>query len=311
MLASPHELYYFNEVCQTLNFSRASERLGISQPSLSQAIKRLELSIGTPLFLRVKTGVKLTKAGLQLHAHAHELLTLWERVKSESLASCNEVQGSITLGCHPTVARHILPSLLPEFVRSYPHLELVLVHDLSRKIVEGVINLSIDVGIVVNPVQHPGIILSKLYPDEVGFWQANHDDWSFERGGTIICDPALMQTQQMLATLREQGRVNYRLLTSSNLDVIASLVASGTGIGILPYSVVRTVRSALKSVPDTPSYKDQIYLAYRPEQRDIMALKELIKAIKTTIKQLHGGELETNSLRPLPPKFHKHNLETS
>ena len=286
MLASPTELYYFNEVCNTLNFSRASERLGISQPSLSQAMKRLEVFIGTPLFLRVKTGVKLTKSGCQLHAHTNALLTLWERVKAESLASCHEVQGNLTLGCHPTVARHILPLLLPSFVAAYPHLEIALVHDLSRKILEGVVNLSIDIGIVVNPVRHPGIILKKLYDDEVGFWQANDYQWSFETGGMIICDPALMQTQQILATLREQGRVNYRLLTSSNLDVIASLVASGTGIGILPYSVVRMFPTALKPVPNMPCYQDEIYLAYRPEQRDIMALKVLIEAIKETIKQL-------------------------
>ncbi len=286
MLASPTELYYFNEVCHTLNFSRASERLGISQPSLSQAIKRLETFIGTPLFLRVKTGVKLTKAGCQLHAHTNALLTLWERVKAESLASCQEVQGSLTLGCHPTVARYILPLLLPDFVAAYPHLEMTLVHDLSRKIVEGVINLSIDIGIVVNPVRHPGIILKKLYDDEVSFWQASNYQWSFEACGTIICDPALMQTQQLLATLREQGQSNYRLLTSSNLDVIASLVASGTGIGILPHSVVKMVQTTLKPVSNMPCYQDEIYLAYRPEQRDIMALKVLIKAITRTIKQL-------------------------
>ncbi len=286
MLASPTELYYFNEVCHTLNFSRASERLGISQPSLSLAIKRLETFIGTPLFLRIKTGVKLTKAGRQLHTHSHALLTLWERVKAESLASCQEVQGSITLGCHPTVARHILPQLLPDFFAAYPHVEIALVHDLSRKIVEGVINLSIDVGIVVNPVRHPGIILKKLYDDEVGFWQVNGYQCSWEQGGIIICDPALMQTQQILTTLREQGRSNYRLLTSSNLDVIASLVSSGTGIGILPHSVVKMTQEVLIPVSNMPCYHDEIYLAYRPEQRDIMVLKVLIKAITQTIKQL-------------------------
>ncbi len=294
MLVSPTELYYFNEICQTLNLSRASERLGISQPSLSQALKRLESFIGTPLFIRVKTGVKLTKAGSQLHKHTNALLTLWERVKSESLASCQEVQGNLTLGCHPTIARHILPSLLPNFVAEYPHLEIVLVHDLSRKIVEGVINLAIDVGIVVNPIKHPGIILQKLYDDEVGFWQASHFQWSFETGGMIICDLELIQTQQMLTTLREQGRVNFKLLTSTNLDVIASLVASGTGIGILPKSVIKMIQPVLKPVPNMPFYHDQIYLAYRPEQRDIMALKVLINGIKDAIKQLLLNDPETN-----------------
>lgn len=293
MLVSPTELYYFNEVCNTLNFSRAAERLGISQPSLSQAIKRLETFIGTPLFLRVKTGVKLTKAGCQLHTHTHELLTLWERVKSESLASCQEVQGQITVGCHSSVAKNILPFLLPKFLATYPHLEINLIHDLSRKIVEGVINLSIDLGIVVNPIQHPGIILHKLYEDEVSLWQANDSNWSFTTGGTLICDPNLTQSQHILDTLRQQGKSNYTLLTSNNLDVIASLVTKGTGIGILPFSVVKPLTSLLKPVPLSPTYHDEIYLAYRPEQRHIKALKELMQAIKNTVKQPLVNDLET------------------
>lgn len=68
MLASPHDLTYFIELSGTLNFSRASERIGISQPSLSAAIKRLEHAIGTPLFLRGKNGVTLTPAGKRLFA---------------------------------------------------------------------------------------------------------------------------------------------------------------------------------------------------------------------------------------------------
>lgn len=286
MLVSPTELYYFNELCHTLNFSRAAERLGISQPTLSQAVKRLEQLIGTPLFLRIKTGVKLTKAGSPLLAHAEELLVLWERVKAQSLASCEEVQGRLTLGCHPTIARHILPLLLPQFVAEYPHLEIALVHDLSRKILEGVINLSIDVGLVANPVRHPGIILQKLYDDRVGFWQANGYQWSFATGITIICDPDLVQTQHVLNTLRDQGHKNFRLLTSSNLDVIASLVAAKTGIGILPSTMVNGGNYNLQPLSNLPGYDDELYLAYRPEQRDIMALKKFIASVKETIKRV-------------------------
>ena len=62
MVPSAAELEYFLEVSSTLNLSRASERLGISQPSLSLAIKRLEQSVGTELFIRHKHGVTLTQA---------------------------------------------------------------------------------------------------------------------------------------------------------------------------------------------------------------------------------------------------------
>ena len=77
-MASQAELRYFIEVANSLNLSRASERLGISQPSLSVAIKRLEGSIGTELLIRQKRGVVLTQAGKQLLAHAKQLLQYFD-----------------------------------------------------------------------------------------------------------------------------------------------------------------------------------------------------------------------------------------
>src|SRR3990167_8816805 len=110
MLPSAAELEYFLEVSSTLNLSRASERLGISQPSLSLAVKRLEQSVGNSLFVRHKQGVTLTQAGKQLVLHARQLLQYWENTKSQALASQQEVQGYFTLGCHATIAIYMLRS---------------------------------------------------------------------------------------------------------------------------------------------------------------------------------------------------------
>src|SRR3990167_34136 len=147
MVASANELIYFIELANTLNFSRAAERIGISQPSLSVAIKRLECTIGAELFIRNKNGVALTQAGKRLLSHAKQLLQLWDTVKSASLASHHEVQGCIVIGCHPSVALYSLYKFLPSLLADYPKLEVQLKHDLSRKILEGIVNLSIDVGI--------------------------------------------------------------------------------------------------------------------------------------------------------------------
>src|SRR3990167_1169865 len=104
MTPSPSDLSYFIEVANMSNLSRASEALGISQPSLTLAMQRLEQTVGAPLLVRHKRGVTLTKAGEQLLAHARDLMQRWENIKSEALASMHEVQGAISLGCHPTVA---------------------------------------------------------------------------------------------------------------------------------------------------------------------------------------------------------------
>ncbi len=118
-------------------------------------------------------GVTLTQAGKRLLAHARQLQQLWDTVKSESLASHHEVQGCISLGCHPSVALYSLHKFLPLLFSSYPKLEIRLTHDLSRKILEGVINLSIDIGIIVNPVKHPDLVIHKLYDDKVTLWHTS------------------------------------------------------------------------------------------------------------------------------------------
>jgi LysR family transcriptional regulator, cell division regulator len=288
MIPSPHELIYFIELANTLNFSRASERIGISQPSLSSAIKRLERTIGTELFIRGKNGVVLTQAGKRLLSHSKQLLQLWDTVKSESLASHHEVQGSILLGCHPSVALYSLHRFLPTLFSKYPKLEIQLKHDLSRKIVEGIINLSIDIGIIVNPVKHDDLIIKKLYDDKVTLWHttdANNTNQNIHSGDVvIICDPELTQTQWLLKRLHKVGVHYRRLIASNNLEVIANLTAHGAGIGILPTSVARSnYLSKLKPLPKMPSYHDEICLAYRHENRDIKAVQVIVNAIKKSI----------------------------
>ncbi|MFZ2315641.1 MAG: LysR family transcriptional regulator [Gammaproteobacteria bacterium] len=280
MLASPHDLSYFVELSSTLNFSRASERIGISQPSLSVAIKRLEQAIGTELFIRSKNGVTLTQAGKRLLSHTKQLLQLWDSVKTESLASHFEVQGNFTFGCHQSVALHMLPAFLPELLRKYPKLEIQLKHDLSRKMLEGIINLSIDIGIIVNPIKHPDLVIHKLYTDKVTFWQSTKKTVSRDQTEqAIICDPNMTQTEWLLKKISKTTMP--RLITSSSLEVIASLTANQAGIGILPASVATFLYpKLLMPVPNMPSYQDEICLVYRHENRHIKAIQVIIEAIK-------------------------------
>lgn len=285
MTATPNELKYFIELAHTLNFSRASERIGISQPSLSLAIKRLEEAIGAELLIRGKNGAHLTQAGKRLYKHAAQLLQLWDTVKSECLASHQEVKGMVSLGCHPSVGLISLPGCIPELIVKYPHLELKFRHDLSRHILEEIINYSVDIGIIVNPVRHPDIVIHKLCEDRVTLWRTktvNHPGLDIRSGKAIIlCDPELVQTQSILKKMHKCGYHYGRLITGNNLEVIAQLTAAGTGIGILP-GLVATPFSLnnLEPVPKMPFFKDEIYLVFRHENRNIMAVRAVIEFIK-------------------------------
>lgn len=290
MLPSPAELQYFLEVSSTLNLTRASERLGISQPSLSLAIKRLEQSVGTPLFIRHKNGVTLTVAGKQLLLHTKQLLQYWENTKSQALASHQEVQGYFTLGCHSTIAIHIVSGFLADLLENHPKLEVHLKHDISRRITEQVINLSIDIGIVVNPLKHPDLVIRKLCEDEITFWVGSGKreiQDSRSKQAVILCDPDLTQTQYLLKKGRKVGIAPERVMTMNSLEVVANLTANGSGIGILPARVAQAMYpKILKRIPKAPVYLDEICLIYRNENRNVQAIQTMINIIKRFFKEL-------------------------
>jgi len=286
MLPSSAELTYFLEVSSSLNLSRASERLGISQPSLSLAIKRLELSVGTALFVRHKHGVTLTQAGKQLVLHTRQLMQFWEQTKSAALASRQDIQGQFTLGCASSVALYLMSDFLPNLLELHPRLDIQLKHNISRKITEQVINLSIDVGIVINPLKHPDLIIKKLGHDEVTLWvgegERNIQRLNSEQA-VIICEPELTQTQFVLKELRKAGQLSRRVLTTNSVEVVANLTANGCGFGILPACVARFMYpDRLKRVPDAPVYSDDICLIYRNENRQVQAIQTIVDAIKTS-----------------------------
>src|SRR3989344_4434341 len=281
-MISPDDLQYFMEVSNTLNLSRASERLGISQPSLSAAMQRLERFTGTALLVRHKKGVTLTSAGKQLLIHAKQLQEYWEIVQSRLLLANEELQGRFTMGCPASIALSYLSKILPDLLEHHKKLEIELKHDNSRKILESILDSSIDIGLIVNPVKHPQLIMQKLCEDETAFWhlQDKKKIQSFRSGEAIlICDPALIQVQALLKRLDKKGMRYARMLGTHNLEVIADLTAQGGGIGILPTSLAKRF-GKLKKIANTPTYPDEIYLVYRPENRTVKAIQTIASAIK-------------------------------
>lgn len=279
------DITYFMEVAETLNVSRAAERLGITQPSLSSAIKRLEHSIGTELLIRNRTGVQLTKAGKELAAKGRLLILNWEQLRSEVSKRKNAICGEYVIGCHPSVGLYTLPHFLAELMQAHPDLEINLTHDLSRKITEGVISFEIDFGIVVNPFRHSDLVIKELCTDEVQFWTAKHSSPTQDiksDQAILICDHELTQAQSLIADLQKEKIKFRRIIHSGNLEIIANLTAAGVGIGILPKRVATRITSyGLKPAsPKMPVFKDKICLIYRADMQRTQAAQIIIKAIR-------------------------------
>lgn len=280
------DLHYFAEVCDCLSLTRASERLGITQPSLSVSMKRLEQSIGMPLFIRHKHGVHLTQSGKQLRKHNQQLLQLWENIKNKAYNAQHLIEGRYTIGCHPSVAMYELPSVLPALLQKHPKLDLNVVQGLSRHITEQVISLKCDVGIVVNPIRHPDLIIIKLREDKVAFWHNLSDKALCRDEQTLLYDPALAQSTELIKRLKRKKGISFtRFIESSNLEMLTLLAAKKAGIAILPTCVVNANSpKPLKKLSVVPDYKDEVCLIFRNENRFVKSIQIIVDAFKLKIE---------------------------
>lgn len=283
------DITYFLEVAETKNISRAAERLGITQPSLSTAIQRLESSIDTQLLIRSRSGVQLTKAGKEFLGRGRMLLLNWDQIKADIHKNNTSVSGEFVIGCHPSVALYTLPHFLPNILQQYPNLDIKLEHDLSRKITEAVISYSIDFGIVVNPVKHPDLVIRELCTDDVMFWTASKPSKTQDLESdncVLICDTNLIQVQKLLNGATKKKQSFRRVIQSSNLEVITELTASGAGIGILPARVATRLPSQkLKPLKGSlPVFKDHICVVYRADSQKSKGAQEILASIKKSIR---------------------------
>lgn len=269
MATSLDDLKYFITISETLNVTRASERAGVSQPTMSYAIQRLEKELGGKLLIRLKNGVQLTKFGKDLTSQARKIILEWE--KARLLTSGDSFNGKYTLGVHPSVALYTLEHFIMSLKEDYPQIAFRLSHDLSRKITEKVINWELDFGIVVNPVKHPDLIIKELCQDKVSLFGAT------KKNSILVYDDNLNQTDYVLKKIRSQYTFETDL-TSDNLEVVAKLAAIGYGAGILPERVANQYEN-LKCLTPEIYFKDRICLIYRHEKHQDPTSKKVIEYI--------------------------------
>ncbi|MBG9795594.1 LysR family transcriptional regulator [Paenibacillus dendritiformis] len=126
------QLYYFVTVADQLSYSKAAQKLHISQPSLSNAIKNLEHEVGSPLLERSTRKIELTDAGKVLYTKSLQLLSQMNILKKEMQEVRLTGSGELIIGMIESV-RHWVPKVICEYQGRYPSMRIKLIEVLSRK----------------------------------------------------------------------------------------------------------------------------------------------------------------------------------
>ncbi|MBN9428698.1 MAG: LysR family transcriptional regulator [Burkholderiales bacterium] len=139
------DLHYFEAVAQHGHFGRAAKALFRSQPALTKAINRLEAALGTRLFERTSTGVRLTPAGLAVRARARGVSIAVEDTVREAAAFGSGTIGRIRIGAAPTAAQYLLPGVCRVLLQQAPeltvHTSITVNFQLRRQLLDGEIDV--------------------------------------------------------------------------------------------------------------------------------------------------------------------------
>ncbi|KVC41690.1 LysR family transcriptional regulator [Burkholderia diffusa] len=143
---------YFVTVADERHFGRAAERLSMTQPPLSQAIRALEDALGVALFARTKRSVALTAVGAALLPDVRRLLAAADALPPLARRLARGEAGSLSLAFVSTADYGLLPSLLRAFGARYPQVRLQLAEATSDVQIDELVAGRIDAGLVIPPV---------------------------------------------------------------------------------------------------------------------------------------------------------------
>ena len=237
-----HQLRYVVAVAETGNFTRASERCHITQPSLSQQIINLEREVGHKLFHRLGRKAVLTESGATFLERARRILFEVENAAKE-LSDSPGLGRRITVGAIPTVAPYLLPPLLARSREKYPNLEIYVREDFRTFLVRGVVEGELDLAITSLPVKDARISIETLLTEPLllvagkghRLAQRPHVSASDLASETFVMLGAssslAADVQRFCGDHNFEPRIGYRC---SQVATVKALVALGVGISILP-----------------------------------------------------------------------------
>ncbi|HMO45281.1 MAG TPA: LysR family transcriptional regulator [Rubrivivax sp.] len=244
---------YFEALASTLNFTRAAEKLHISQPPLSRQIQQLEDELGVALLDRTARPLQLTRAGSFFYEQSVQLLARVREIQSATRRLAAGERRWLAVGFVPSMLYGVLPTVLQRFMAEHPELDLLLTELTSVQQAESLKAGRIDIGFGRLALAVEGLVNTLLEEEPlVAVLPARHELGRLKRvsladlaARTLVLYPAQPRpsfADQVLSQFRARGCVVERIFETNGLQTAIGLVAAGIGVTLVPRSVQRLRR---------------------------------------------------------------------
>jgi len=287
------QLEYFQMASRLKNITRAAERLRVSQPNITVAIKKLESELGIQLFDRSQKQLSLTPEGAVFLGRVEVAL----RSIQDAVLEVNDYKqlqkGTIKIGIPPMMGAYLFPKIFSSFQRRYSHLDVYLHEEGSVAIREQLERDELDFGIIIIPEAAPNLQLLPMARSRIVCCVPEDSPLAarkaitmqdIEDGNLIMLKEGSFLRQTMLQKMKAADITPNIVLESNQVVTILGLVASGVGIAFLLDMVVRDV-PGIRAIPlATPSTVD-VGLAWKRDRYISRAAQSFIDFSKDILSR--------------------------
>ncbi|KAF1711365.1 LysR family transcriptional regulator [Pseudoxanthomonas kalamensis DSM 18571] len=245
-LPNLRHLRYLVALHDHLNFSRAAEACFVTQSTLSAGIRELESATGVAVAERSKRSVVITPIGRQLVTRARLLLRDAEALMAMGREASQPMSGVMEMGVLPTIGPFLLPRLVPDVGRRFPHLRLALREDKTRLLLDRLVEGRLDLVLMAFPYETPGLETYMLFDDAYRFVSASasaplpSDRSGFlpdaDDGGQnlLLLEHDHCLHSHALPALQRAAEIEKANFSSTSLHTLVAMVAEGMGATFLP-----------------------------------------------------------------------------
>ncbi|MDD9301505.1 MAG: LysR family transcriptional regulator [Desulfobacter sp.] len=263
------QLHIFVSVVEKKSFSKASEVINLSQPTVSTHIKELEEHFQCRLLDRLGKITEPTRAGLILYDYAKKLLALREETQTAMLDFLGHTKGRLIMGGSSIPAGYLFPRILGDFKQAYPDVTISLLPGDTSQIIRAVKQGELELGVVGAKTDDPVIEQEKLVQDEMKLIVPAGHEWAGRK--SIPCD--LLFSQPFIA--REGGSGTWKSILKSmdnagfNSGNLVPNVTMGNSISVIQGIINRVGISILSTIAVAEELRTKRLFALKVEGLDL------------------------------------------
>lgn len=289
------QLRAFVAVSREGSFTRAAERLGTSQPSVTMAIRQLEAALGLKLFDRSTKILSLTKASATFLPGIERTLNDLDTTLADFHAAADGTQGSVAVAVLPSVATVVLPRTIQSFSAAFPRTRISLRDDNSTGVCDRVLSGEVDLGVAGRTDHVAGVHFEPLLRDPFGaVVHKSHPlggetgplTWKDLAGYPFISFAADTGLRPLLDTLVDQPEnVSSPWIEVSNIATVLSLLKTNLGIAALPKMSVNPIENdvVFRTLLKPPLFRE-LGLITRQGRSLTPAAEHFVEHMKETLR---------------------------